>query len=139
MSTSPSQRSISLITYTSRLFAAHWALWVPNASPLNPSTSTPPTKILGKRIEVEGSPITGFTHNIQRNYDLSTDSRPQVLTFLGSTNAETVIDPPEGPMVESIEVTDVVEELALSVPAPGRSLRGAGDEVSGDRSGLGLY
>ena len=58
------------------------------------------------------------------------------MIFLGHTNAENIVDTPTGPLVQSVDVADVVERLAPSVPASESSLRRAGDEVSGDRRGL---
>jgi len=51
-------REIFLLITHSRLFPAHWALWVPNPSHPSPET--------GKIINVRGDAMTGFRHEFDR-------------------------------------------------------------------------
>lgn len=58
-------RTVYLIVYNSPLFPAHWALWIPRASPPN----------LGKLIHATGDARNGFTIAFERNYDINGTTR----------------------------------------------------------------
>ena len=68
-------RPLYLVVYHSRLFAAHWALWIPTYA--NETVGD-----VGKVIHVEGSPSEGFSHQFKRNYDISKTSRSKSTIFL---------------------------------------------------------
>lgn len=51
-------RQVYLLITHSRLFPAHWAIWIPNVSHLIPGT--------GKIINVRGDAMTGFRHEFDR-------------------------------------------------------------------------
>jgi hypothetical protein len=107
-------RDIYLIVYTSPLFPAHWTLWIPTEA--NPQ--------IGKGIHATGDAANGFQHEFKRNYDLSEEDRAYRLFLLAQVNDRWVVDVPGDGLfsVDTIPV-DGVERIALSVPAPGKSLR----------------
>ena len=107
-----------LVVYHSRLFAAHWSIWIPNKGE--------GIEGKGKVIHVEGTVSQGFNHEFKRNYDMAMETRQKSILPLGSINACYIknIHEPEGETQDSI-ATDAVEELALHIPAPGPSLRRA--------------
>ncbi|KUJ07754.1 uncharacterized protein LY89DRAFT_660007 [Mollisia scopiformis] len=115
------KRPIYIISYTSPLFPAHWSLWIPSS--YNSLTKTPGTS--GKRIHVTGDALNGFTHEFSRNYDIDDDSRAKTIHFISWVEAVNVVDGDDaGDPVEDVVATDKMEEWALKVEAPGRSLRG---------------
>ncbi|RDB28930.1 hypothetical protein Hypma_016124 [Hypsizygus marmoreus] len=113
-------RDVYLLIYPSPLFAAHWALWLPNDNAAK--------EALGKVIQVTGNVATGFEHQFKRNYDLSDTARASTLLALGHIGGEHVVM--NGPEIDNIAI-DTMEEKALSVEAPGPSLRSAGDVKAG--------
>jgi len=58
-------RPVYLLVYNSRVFAAHWSMWIPNDS-----TDTPATEDIGKIIQVTGDSLKGFVHEFVRNHDI---------------------------------------------------------------------
>ncbi|RDL39283.1 uncharacterized protein BP5553_03623 [Venustampulla echinocandica] len=122
-----SQRPIYLVSYNNRLFPAHWGLWVP-------SYEAGEAGNMGKVIHVEGDARNGFVHGFKRNYDMATSERAKELVLLGWTDSVNVVGGDNyGPLVIDTIATDVIERLALDVPAPGPSLRAAGSSSSGGR------
>jgi hypothetical protein len=107
-----------LVVYHSRLFAAHWSIWIPRDGQSIQGR--------GKIIQVEGTAAQGFNHDFKRNYDMAMETRQKSIIPLGSIDAGYVKNI-HGPDTETEDstATDAVEEWALQVPAPGPSLRRA--------------
>lgn len=115
-----SLRKIYLIVYRSPLFPAHWSIWVPSLSNTD----------IGKRIQVTGDSAQGFEHEFVRNYNATGTKRQRSLFLLAEVDDKHVVDVP-GDGTESIDTSaaDDIERSALSIPAPGKSLRVTGSSV----------
>lgn len=115
-------RVIYLIVYNSLLFPAHWTLWIPTEA--NPQ--------IGKGIHVTGDAVNRFQHEFKRNYDLSEEDRAHRLFLLAQVDDRWIADvPADGSFSVDTTPADDVETIALSMPAPGKSLRThAGSTVS---------
>ncbi|KAI1451420.1 hypothetical protein F4805DRAFT_103091 [Annulohypoxylon moriforme] len=106
-------RTIYLLVYNSRLFPAHWSLWIP--SPENPD--------VGKRIHAQGDVATGFELCFERNYDKGQTSRRHEILPLADVDSVHIIDTPgDGTRSTDQEPKDRLENIVLSVPTPGPSL-----------------
>ncbi|OBT48080.1 hypothetical protein VE00_01021 [Pseudogymnoascus sp. WSF 3629] len=117
-------RPVYLIVYPSPLFPAHWALWLPFYT--NGSEGT-----VGKYINIDGDPATGFTLEIIRSYDLMTESSKKSLILLCWVDARHIADVAD-PWSPNSNPVDAIEQGASSVqPAP--SLRSAGASGVGSR------
>jgi hypothetical protein len=115
-------RTIYLLVYNSPLFPAHWSLWIPSAD--NPD--------IGKRLHAIGDASAGFEIAFERNYDLTTDTRHYQILPLARVLDSHLVDV-EGngdPSTDQI-AHDHIEDVVLSVSAPGRSLVAASSQVSG--------
>src|SRR4051812_19269614 len=113
-------RSIYLIVFNSPLFPAHWALWVPHSD-------TPAT---GTYLNATGDAATGFTIEIERNYALGADGRRYQVILLAGVQDEHVVDVKgDGGASTDCIARDYLEEIALGVEPPGKSLVSVGDEV----------
>ncbi|KAK3336317.1 hypothetical protein B0T19DRAFT_409129 [Cercophora scortea] len=99
----------------SRLFTAHWAMWVPSTD----------DEHIGTLIQVIGDPLNGFVHEFERGYRPQEDSRPPLLLELGGAGENSVV--PDGPMIPGRDANayNELERLALSIPAPTPSLKPA--------------
>ena len=107
-------RNIYLIVYGSPLFPAHWTLWIPTEA--NPQ--------IGTGVHATGDVVNGFQHEFKRNYNLSEEDRAHRLFLLAQVEDQWVVDVPgDGSFSVDTTPTDGVETIALSVPAPGKSLR----------------
>ncbi|KAG6915315.1 hypothetical protein DXG01_012176 [Tephrocybe rancida] len=131
MASITTKRDFFLIVYRNRLFAAHWSIWIPNAVQLEGED-------LGKVIHVTGNPVTGFVHEVKRGYDMSATRRDHVFVLLGKINSDLIIDQREEAIITAgvdlpIEPIDMIEKLALSVPAPKKTLKSIDDEHSGPK------
>ncbi|KAF2013355.1 hypothetical protein BU24DRAFT_442470 [Aaosphaeria arxii CBS 175.79] len=106
-------RPINLLIYNSPLFPAHWSLWLPSAADPN----------IGKRIHVTGDSAFGFETVFERNYNLAATRRRYQIVPLAQVLEHHVAND-EGDSGPSSDNTarDYVEQVALSVPAPGPSL-----------------
>ena len=114
-------RNIYLVRYSGFPFKDHWAILIPSAT----------ISTFGTLIQVEGNPRYGFVHSVVRNYDLSNETRSTKVTLLGEVEEKYMHDTPSaGTLIESDETNprDEIERVALSVAAPGKSMRA----VSGD-------
>lgn len=110
-SRSPKTRPIYLLIFPSLLFPAHWSLFVPTLT--NPSA--------GKRIHVTGDAANGFQHEFVRSYTLGESTQQYKLLLIAEVKQEWVVDDvPEG--IDDGAAIDAMEELALTVPAPAKSL-----------------
>jgi hypothetical protein len=112
-------RPVYLIIYSSRLFPAHWSLWIPSLSNGN----------IGRRIHVIGDALNGFQLEFDRKYDIEADDRPYQLLHLADTliHSAAVTELDTG----GISPQDKLEEIALTVPAPAGSLRASTEHVRG--------
>ena len=108
-------RDIVLVRYTAPPFKDHWAIFIPSAQ--NPK--------FGTLIQVEGDVRSGFHHNIRRNYDLKHTTRNVQTNLIGRVADKHVHSTPsQGTLVRDAPNTkDDCERVALSVPAPGPSMR----------------
>ncbi|KAK2868050.1 hypothetical protein FQN49_003201 [Arthroderma sp. PD_2] len=103
--------------YNRSLFKAHWAIYIPSLS--DPGT--------GKKIHVHGDVLNGFTLQFMRNYSLKTEPLAHQEVRIGQVADELVIDGPGGDESADVMPTDRIEEIALSVEAPGPSMNSAGN------------
>jgi hypothetical protein len=112
-------RTIHIVCYTpSRLFPAHWSLWIP-------SKERPE---IGTLIQVKGDSMTGFRHEIERGYNLSACDRRPWYAPLAQIEERHVTDRPTGG--SDTTAYNYLEQVALSIPAPGPSLRNESSSVS---------
>ena len=108
----------------SPLFASHWALFVPNATGhRGDGINSGP----GKVNHVEGSVNAGFQLIFKRNYNPLESARGTKLQFLASIDDSFVVNPLD--LVTLIIQADPdalpgdqLEQIALSVPAPPKTL-----------------
>jgi hypothetical protein len=113
-------REVYLIIYHSPLFPAHWALYVPSVN--NPK--------VGKKIHVFGDVAKGFEHEFLRNYNPTGTQRRHSLVLLAEVEDQHVVDVPgDGSQSADKTATDGIEQMALSIPAPTKSLTSSIDEV----------
>jgi hypothetical protein len=114
-------RTVHLIVFRSLLFAARWGLWIP-------STNNPD---IGKYLHATGDPANGLQVAFKRNYDLGDKSRPYQLLELAQVLDHYVVDVNgDGSESEDQTAHDYLEEIALNIPAPRRSLISATTPVS---------
>ncbi|GJE86816.1 hypothetical protein PsYK624_028990 [Phanerochaete sordida] len=108
-------RPLKLIVTHSRLFRAHWALFVPHAG----------SETVGTKIHVTGTLAEGFAHEFQRDFDLESDAKGCGIFLLGSVDDGVVADLRGEPVSAqgTSSASNRLEEIALDVPAPGPSLR----------------
>ncbi|KAF2258102.1 hypothetical protein CC78DRAFT_479708 [Lojkania enalia] len=106
-------RTVYLVVYNSPLFPAHWGLWIPHID--NPN--------IGKLIHASGDAANGFIISFERNYNLgSTSRRHQILPVDQVLDHHVVDVKGDGSRSRDQTAHDYLEEVALSIPAPGRSL-----------------
>ncbi|KAF2752611.1 hypothetical protein EJ05DRAFT_505899 [Pseudovirgaria hyperparasitica] len=118
-------RTVHLIVYNSPLFPAHWGLWVPQKDG---------DQNIGKLIHATGDARNGFEVAFKRNYDLGATSRSYQLLPLAQVADQHVVDVKgDGRTGTDTTVHDYLEQVALSIPAPGRSLRSATSQGSRQR------
>jgi hypothetical protein len=114
-------RPVYLIVFPSPLFAAHWGLWIPSMGELD----------VGKYLHATGDAANGFQVAFKRNYDLSTSGRSYQLLELAQVLDDYIVDVKgDGSESEDQTAHDYLEEVALSIPAPDRSLVPATTPVS---------
>ncbi|KFY09294.1 hypothetical protein V492_05545 [Pseudogymnoascus sp. VKM F-4246] len=111
-------RPVYLVVYPSPLFPAHWALWLPYYT--NGSEGS-----VGKYINIEGDPATGFSLDIRRSYDLTTEPAKKSLILLCWVDARHISDEAD-PWSPNSNPVDAIEKGATSVQPPEKSLRSAG-------------
>ncbi|CAE7145615.1 unnamed protein product [Rhizoctonia solani] len=107
-----STRDVQVISYKSPLFPSHWALFIPKVG--KPE--------LGTVIHVTGDAHKGFVHQFKRNYNHTTSSRASRLIPLGKVASSNIVDSQSDTESEDQSPTDTLEEIALAVPAPEKSL-----------------
>lgn len=111
-------RQLRVVVYHSPLFRAHWGVIVPNSAS---------EESLYTKIHVTGSLAEGFVHEFQRTYDLDTTGRTNSTFDLGTVDKDAVATFPSVVIrpEDMITPTNRLEQIALTVPAPGPSLRSA--------------
>ncbi|KAF1846886.1 uncharacterized protein K460DRAFT_49567 [Cucurbitaria berberidis CBS 394.84] len=106
-------RTIYLVVFNSRLFPAHWGLWIPH-------TDDPG---VGKFLEASGDAAEGFNIAFERNYNLEATGRIHQVLRLAEMQDHLVVDVKgDGSQSTDQTVHDYLEQVALSVPAPSKSL-----------------
>ncbi|KAG9086522.1 hypothetical protein FS749_003599 [Ceratobasidium sp. UAMH 11750] len=111
-------RSVYLLVFRSPVFPAHWALWVPRLD--DPHA--------GKIISAVGDPSTGFAHEFQRNFSPASPNSMLPVLLSNAVDPKHIVDGEVG--LESTidaDATDSLEEVALMVPPPGKSLNSVED------------
>ncbi|KAH7350432.1 hypothetical protein BKA66DRAFT_541213 [Pyrenochaeta sp. MPI-SDFR-AT-0127] len=112
-------RSIYLVIYHSSPFPAHWSLWIPHIDDTR----------VGKRIHAIGDAAAGFEIAFERNYNISTDDRSPQVVPLAQVSDHLVVDVRgDGNASVDQNAHDYLEETALSIPAPRKSLVSASVE-----------
>ncbi|KAI1267653.1 hypothetical protein F5Y18DRAFT_378387 [Xylariaceae sp. FL1019] len=112
-------RTLYVLVYPSRLFAAHWSLWIPHVQDFK----------VGDRIHVTGDRLNGFQYEYIRSYDVSDDDRHPNAFPIGSVNelhlkgvednsANTAEEMSDG----NNSVCNAFDEACRQIPAPGPSL-----------------
>jgi hypothetical protein len=114
-------RAIHLVVYNSPLFPAHWGLWIPSAA--DPK--------VGKFIHATGDAAKGFEISFERNYNISVTRRRHQILPIAQVLDQHVLDVVgDGSRSSDQTAHDYIEQVALSVPAPARSLTSASSQVS---------
>lgn len=114
-------RTVYLIIYNSPVFPAHWGLWIPS---LNDSGT-------GKFIEAEGDSANGFRIVFQRNHVVDATRRRYQSLPLAHVSDHHVVDVEgDGSLKSDSTAHDNLEQVLLSVPAPGASLVSSSSQVS---------
>ena len=110
-----SERAIQLLVYDNRLFNAHWSIFVPRRD--NPD--------VGSRLHATGSVVGGFTLEFVRNYNVLSDNRPLQRIDLAVVPEDCIKDTTGDEEIVDTDATpiDRLEQVIITVPAPGPSLR----------------
>ena len=113
-------RGIFLVIFSSRLFPSHWAIFVPSSE----GSDT------GTLINVVGDPSVGFEHEFKRDYGEEDERRVSKTLLLGSVACKHIKGREEvGQKTDDIP-NNKLEDIALSIPPPSKSLRSSGGTVS---------
>lgn len=118
----PSYRTLYILVYPSRPFAAHWSLFLPYASSRGAK--------LGKRIHATGDRLNGFHLEIVRHYERGADSRTPGLYPIGRVPSSLVRDDDHSEGTEEqVDCTprDDFEKSCVAVEAPGPSMNRVGE------------
>lgn len=123
-------RLVYLLVFHRALFKAHWSLLIPDSSEPGGAQKS------GRRVDVQGTVAGGFTHAVQRDYDLRTESSTVSAIPIGVIPLEKLRPFPDwtpeevgGPVAR-----DEFEEAILKVAAPGPTLRSAATDSTEVRS-----
>ncbi|THH18703.1 hypothetical protein EW146_g2326 [Bondarzewia mesenterica] len=107
-------RTVYLAVFNSILFPAHWGLWIPTVE--KPE--------LGKMIQVNGDPLSGFQHDFERNCNIKDTKRTHTLFVLAEIEDRFVLDlPPNADNPQEPAAIDKIEQKAFAIPPPTKSLR----------------
>ncbi|KAI0853604.1 hypothetical protein F5Y00DRAFT_105111 [Daldinia vernicosa] len=118
-------RTIYVLVYPSRLFAAHWSFWLPYVDTDNQQSN------IGDRIHVTGDRLNGFQYEYIRNYNVCEDDRnPNAFpiglvseTHLSLPNKDGTVTLSEEKDQRDVEnVVNAFDAACREVPAPGPSL-----------------
>jgi len=117
----PSTRDIFLVIYSSRLFPSHWGILVPSSKGSNTA---------GTLINVVGDPSVGFEHEFKRDYGGEDARRVSKTLLLGKVASEHVKNRKDVGQNTDDVPNNTLEDVALSIPPPSKSLRRSGSSVS---------
>ncbi|RYP25260.1 hypothetical protein DL765_000141 [Monosporascus sp. GIB2] len=127
----PEYRTLYLLSYVpSPLFPAHWSMWVPYRC----SDGSASRK--GTRLHVTGDSRSGFAHDFDRGYDPGEDGRWPWVGAAARIEERHVEDAPAPEGAGAREARNRLERVALSVPAPGPSMRAASSNAARTRVAL---
>ncbi|THH14197.1 hypothetical protein EW146_g6100 [Bondarzewia mesenterica] len=113
-------RTVYFAVFNSILFPAHWGLWIPTVE--KPE--------LGKMIQVNGDPLSGFQHDFERNCNIKDTKRTHILFVLAEIEDRFVLDlPPNVDNPQEPAAIDEIEQKAIAIPPPTKSLRSSADAV----------
>ena len=113
-------KDIFLVVYSSRLFPSHWGVFVPSSK----GSDT------GRLINVIGDPSVGFEHEFKRDYGKEDARRVSKTILLGKVASEHARDRKDmGQNTDDIP-NNTLEDIAISIPPPSKSLRRSGSSVS---------
>lgn len=113
-------RDIFLIIFSSRLFPSHWGVFVPSSE----GSDT------GTLVNVTGDPLVGFEREFKRDYGMEDTRRVSKTLLLGKVASEHVKGRKEvGQNTDSVP-NNTLEDIALSISPPSKSLRSGGSSVS---------
>ena len=114
-------RDIFLVIYSSRLFPSHWGVFVPSSE----GSDT------GTLINVIGDPSVGFEHEFKRDYGRDgDDGRVSKTLLLGKAAPEHVQSRQGVGQSTNDTPNSTLEDIAVSIPPPSKSLRPSGCSVS---------
>ncbi|KAI1377586.1 hypothetical protein F4677DRAFT_41337 [Hypoxylon crocopeplum] len=116
-------RTLYVLVYPSRLFAAHWSFWLPYIDANNQQSN------IGDRIHVTGDRLNGFQYEYIRNYDVCEDDRHPTAFPIGLVSETYLSKASKGGNSTSSgegDTKDIAlnafDEACREVPAPGPSL-----------------
>ncbi|KAI2626514.1 hypothetical protein GGR54DRAFT_653356 [Hypoxylon sp. NC1633] len=118
-------RTLHVLVYPSRLFAAHWSFWLPYIEGNNVQSH------IGDRIHVTGDRLNGFQYEYIRNYNVREDDRRPNAFPIGlvsethlsrASKDENVTTTEDGQGDEENIALNSFDEACREVPAPGPSL-----------------
>ncbi|KAF3020296.1 hypothetical protein E8E14_013416 [Neopestalotiopsis sp. 37M] len=111
-------RTIYVLVYPSRLFAAHWSLWIPHLD------ADGQEREVGDRIHATGDRLHGFVYEYDCDYNMKTDDRKPIAFPIGRTLAQHVSANDKEQDADSSESHPVndLDAACRKVPAPGPSL-----------------
>ncbi|KZW00260.1 hypothetical protein EXIGLDRAFT_722311 [Exidia glandulosa HHB12029] len=115
------RRALYVLRYPVHLFAAHMALFIPHADSEQDD--------LGKVLHATGDQRSGFVREFKRNYSALDTARRPTRHVIGTIDAVFVLDVVgDGELLietdpAEADAQDEIERVALSVAAPGPSLR----------------
>ncbi|KAI8966424.1 hypothetical protein F5Y11DRAFT_155326 [Daldinia sp. FL1419] len=127
-------RTIYVLVYPSRLFAAHWAFWLPYIDTEKKELKS------GDRIHVTGDRLNGFQYEYIRNYNVCEDDRnPNAFpiglvseTHLSQTTKDGAVTSSEEDRRGAEHIAfNAFDEACREVPAPGSSLNKVNRDASG--------
>jgi hypothetical protein len=112
-------RAVFVLVYPSRLFAAHWALWIPEVNINGEEQHT------GDRIHVTGDRLNGFTYEYDCDYNILDDDRHPKAFPIGMISIEHVSNHDRACTADTLgsHPFNDLDAACKRVPAPGPSLR----------------
>lgn len=114
-------KDIFLVIYSSRLFPSHWGVFVPSSEGSD----------AGVLINVIGDPSVGYEHEFKRDYGVEdTCRRVSKTLLLGKVASEHVKSWKEVEQWTDNVPNNTLEDIALSIPPPSKSLRRGSSSVS---------
>ncbi|OTB05943.1 hypothetical protein M426DRAFT_319326 [Hypoxylon sp. CI-4A] len=124
-------RTLYVLVYPSRLFAAHWSFWLPY-----PTSSDSEPSHIGDRIHVTGDRLNGFVYEYIRDYNVSEDDRHPNAFPIGSILVTDLSEASNDGKALSGEgvgsaVLNAFDKACREVPAPGPSLNKVNSGTAG--------